>query len=172
MKPYFRMTGEPLSSNPGWYHAVCLCEAYLRRPGKTDVLLERLPDGLDARERRLCQFLVLGVVRNFKLIEFAVKSFLKKQPRPRLKSILFVTAFELLSADASRAPKIIDHAVSQAQDMVSYHEAGLVNAVMRRLLPVLLEPESLEQDETAKKRFLREAKSAAAASRLRHTPWR
>jgi len=149
MKPYFRMTDEPLSSNPGWYHAVCLCEAYLRRPGKTDVLLERLPDGLDARERRLCQFLFLGVVRNFKLIEFAVKSFLKKQPRPRLKSILFVAAFELLSGDASRAPKIIDHAVSQAQGLVSSREAGMVNAVMRRLLPVLLEPESPEQDRAA-----------------------
>ena len=149
MKSYSTMTDEPQFSNPGWYYAVRLCEAYLRRPGKTDVLLERLPDGLDARERRLCQFLFFGVVRNFKLIEFAVKSFLKKQPRPRLKSILFVAAFELLSGDDSRAPKIIDHAVSQAQGLVSSSEAGLVNAVMRRLLPVLLEPESPEQDPVA-----------------------
>ena len=149
MKSDPEMTGEPLSSNSGWYHAVCLCEAYLRRPGKTDVLLERLPDGLEARDRRLCQFLFFGVVRNFKLIEFAVKSFIKKQPRPKLKSILFVAGFELLSGDVSRAPKIIDHAVSQAQSLVSSREAGMVNAVLRRLLPVLLEPESQDQDPVA-----------------------
>ena len=140
MKSNSDVTREPSSSNQGWYQAVRLCEFYLRKPTKTDILLERLPRGIGTRQRRLCQFLFIGVVRNLKLIDFAVKSFLEKKPRPRLKSILFVAAYEMLSGHASRIPRIIDHAVGQARYLTSPREAGLVNAVLRRIPEALSTP--------------------------------
>ncbi len=117
----------------GWKAAVFLCETYLRKPQKTDVLLQRLSADFPSLSLRRCQALFLGVIRNLKLIEWAIDTLIARRPKRRLKSILFVSTFELLAADPADHPKIVHHGVSRARELVSPHEASLVNAVLKRL---------------------------------------
>jgi 16S rRNA (cytosine967-C5)-methyltransferase len=120
-------------SKSGWHRAVILCEVYFRKPQKVDTLIADHASGLSRMERRRCQFLLLGVVRNLQLIEYTLSKRLKKQTRARLKSILFIGAAEILSEDPSKAPKIVHHAVEQAKNLVSIKEYGMVNAVLRKV---------------------------------------
>ncbi len=123
--------------------AAQLCEAYIKRPGKTDSLLGNLPRSLPPSNRRRCQFLFLGVIRNFSRIDFVMSVFIKKNPRPRLKSILFVAAAELLNSEEERVARIIDHAVEMAKKALTMAEVGLVNAVLRKAAPLLKDPQPL-----------------------------
>ncbi len=120
--------------------AAQLCEAYIKRPGKTDSFLGKLPRSLLPSHRRRCQFLFLGVIRNLSRIDFVLSVFLKKQPRAGLKSILFVAAAELINSDEERAAGIINHAVECAKSVLSSAEAGLANAVLRKAAPLLKAP--------------------------------
>ena len=126
-----------------WILAAQLCEAYIKRPGKADSFQGMLPRFLPPSHRRRCQFLFLGVIRNLSRIEFVLSVFLKRQPRARLKSILFVAAAELLNSEEERAARIINHAVERAKSVLSSAEAGLANAVLRKAAPLLKDPGSL-----------------------------
>ena len=117
----------------GWQWAVGLCERYFKAPCKSDVLLAQLPEHLSAMDRRRCRYGLLGVLRHLRLLEWVVGVFLSRPARPRLRAILYLGALDLWEAEASRAPVLIDHAVTQAGMLVSQREAGLVNAVLRRV---------------------------------------
>ncbi len=119
-------------SKSGWHRAVILCEVYLRKSQKVDRLIADHASGLSRMERRRCQFLLLGVVRNLQLIEYTLSKLLKKESRPRLKSILFIGAAEILAEDPGLSPKIVHHAVEEAKNLVSIKECGMVNAVLRK----------------------------------------
>ena len=131
------MTSQIRSVSNSWILAVRLCETYIKRPRKTDEILQDLPDSLPPNERRRCQFLFLGVIRNLSLIVWTIDSLAGKEPRRKLKSILFVAVGEVLAAEAGDVPKIIDHAVENAKKLLSEKEVGFINAIMRRIRPLL-----------------------------------
>ncbi len=128
-----------------WILATRLCEAYIKRPGKANFLLEKLPCSLPPSHRRRCQFLFLGVIRNLSRISSAISVLVKKEPRPRLKSILYVGAVELLTSEDEKAALIINNAVEQAKLALSQSEARLVNAVLRKALPLLKNPHGIAE---------------------------
>ncbi len=102
--------------------------------------MERLSPDLDPAVRRSCQRLLYGSVRHLGLIENGLNSFLKKKPRPGLQAHLVVASFELMSQPERRS-QVVDHAVSQVGRRFSKAEAGLTNAVLRKMadfLPELL----------------------------------
>lgn len=121
------------NSKSGWHRAVILCEVYFRKPQKINTLIADHASGLSRMERRRCQFLLLGVVRNLQLIEYTLSRLIKKETRPRLKSILFIGSAEILSLDPDTWPKIVHYVVEQAKALVSAKEYGMVNAVLRKV---------------------------------------
>ncbi len=131
------MTSQFRSISNSWILAVRLCETYIKRPRKTDEILQDLPDSLPPNERRRCQFLFLGVIRNLSLIVWTIDSLAGKEPRRKLKSILFVAVGEMLAAEEGDVPKVIDYAVENAKKLLSEKEAGFINAIMRRVGPLL-----------------------------------
>jgi 16S rRNA (cytosine967-C5)-methyltransferase len=58
--------------------------------------------------------------------------------------VLFIAGFELIEAaddeDQGRVAKIVHHAVEQTKSLASPSEAGLVNAVVRKLAPLMAQP--------------------------------
>ncbi len=138
----------------GWFAAVNLCETYMSRPRKVDDLLASLSDRLPQDERRRCQFLLYGVIRNLRLIAWAIESLVDREPRRRLKSILFVAAAEILGDRRGKGPEIVDHAVGVAKRWLSSREADFINAILRKTAIRLAEAvedrheiENLEPDE-------------------------
>lgn len=121
------------TSATGWARAVVLCELSGERGEKADALLSRYSKGISTRDRQTCQRLFFGAVRHRRLLEAAIGQWVKRPPRSRLKAILMVSAFDLLSSDPERAPAVVSYAVDQAKSMVSAHEVKLVNAVLRKL---------------------------------------
>src|SRR5882757_1679382 len=95
----------------GWEAAVGLTERWLARSERVDTLLEGLPTGLAGQERARAQQLFYGVVRWSSRLE---------------------------AAEATA--KVIHHAVEKAKTVCSAKEAGLVNAVARKLALRLAEP--------------------------------
>lgn len=128
-----------------------------QRPEKADALLDRVCSSLSTAERRRCQSLFFGVLRNLRLLRAAFDPFVKKKPRARFRACCEIAVFELLDADAGgRHPaKIIHHAVEWAKSHLSPGEARALNAILRRAQTAL--PELTEQ--------------APAAIRLSHPDW-
>ncbi len=123
----------------GWEAAVGLTERWLARSERVDTLLEGLPSGLAGQERARAQQLFYGVVRWSSRLEAALAGLMARPPRTKVKAVLVVAGFELLEAPAAAA-KVIHHAVEKAKTVCSAKEAGLVNAVARKLALRLAEP--------------------------------
>lgn len=122
----------------GWETAVLLAERWLATQARVDALLEQLTPGLPAQERARAQHLFYGVVRWADRLEAALAGLMARAPRTKVRAVLFVAGFELLEPGAEPA-KIVHHAVEKAKRVASAKEAGLVNAVARKLAARLAE---------------------------------
>jgi 16S rRNA (cytosine967-C5)-methyltransferase len=127
-----------------WPAAAGLVARWLDRRERIDTLLESLPRTLTGPERARCQHLVLGVVRHFGRIDAALGRFVSHPPRFATRAVLFIAGFELIEAaedrDDGRVAKIVHHAVEQTKSLSSPSEARMVNAVVRKLAPVMASP--------------------------------
>lgn len=119
-----------------WEYATEMVRRFLAKPARLQHLMERLPVEEDGGKRRACQALLYGTVRHLRLLEDALAAFLKKKPKPKLYSRLLVASFEIFSEPEKRA-LIVDHAVERIKKACSRHEAGLANAVLRKVGPRL-----------------------------------
>lgn len=126
----------------GWDQAVKLCLSYCVQPTKADLLLNENANVISSDERRYCQFLFLGVVRHLRRIDGVMEALIAKRPRPKLAALLRVSIVEIMLKGKEEHPKIVDFCVGKAKTMLSAKEAGLVNAVLRKV------PEQLGQSET------------------------
>lgn len=123
-----------------WQQALKLLEHYQQHPGKTDVLLESLPDRFRGVQRRRCQMLFMQAVRHALWIETLLKAHLRKVPRPRLKALLHLAVGELHLREAPRRAAVVDFAVEQAKGLCSRGEVAMVNAVLRKIVADLDAP--------------------------------
>jgi 16S rRNA (cytosine967-C5)-methyltransferase len=124
----------------GWEAAVGLTERWLARAERVDALLEGLPPALAGQERARAQQLFYGVVRWSSRIESGLAGLMARPPRTKVRAVLMVAGFELLEQGAGSkgqgaggVAKVIHHAVEKAKTVCSAKEAGLVNAVARKL---------------------------------------
>ncbi len=130
-----------------WPAAARLVARWLERAERIDTLLDTLPRTLAGAERARCQHLVLGVVRHFRRIDAALGRLIAHPPRFSTRAVLFIAGYELIEAananapaDEGRVAKIVHHAVEQTKALASPAEARLVNAVVRKLAPVMAQP--------------------------------
>lgn len=115
-----------------WGTTASLLARHLSTPVKLDVLLEGLPSPFTAADRRRCRHLLYGTVRHRALLDHAVNQHLRRPARPLLHATLLLGAFELLD-EPDLAPAIVHHAVERTRELTSPPEAGVVNAVLRRV---------------------------------------
>ncbi len=131
----------------GWVAAVQLTERWLARSERVDALLEGLTPALAPRERARAQHLFYGVVRWAGRLETALVGLMAHPPRTKVRAVLHVAGFELLEGGADATAQIVHHAVGKAKNVASPKEAGLVNAVARKLAGRLAEkPASLAEE--------------------------
>jgi 16S rRNA (cytosine967-C5)-methyltransferase len=109
---------------------------------RIDVLMEAIPAGMSATERARCQHLVFGVVRHFGRIDAVLGGLVAHPPRFVTRAVLHVAAFELIeslggAADPGQTARIVHHAVERTKELASAPEAGLVNAVVRKMAGLL-----------------------------------
>lgn len=130
----------------GWVLAVLLVERWLATGARVDALLEQLTPGLAPAGRARAQQLLFGVVRWCGRIDAAAAGLMARPPRTKVRAVLLVAGFELLEAHgkapgevAEAVAKVVHHAVEQAKVVCSPQEAGLVNAVARKLAARLAE---------------------------------
>lgn len=121
----------------GWALAVELTGQWLRDSVRADWLLERHGGVMSGVERARCQELFLGAIRHHLRLAKALEPVLRRPPRPKLLAILHVAMAEMVGNPAVAPALIVDHAVSRTRSMCSKAEAGLVNAVLRKLAPAL-----------------------------------
>lgn len=117
----------------GWEAAVGLTERWLARSERVDTLLEGLPSALTGQDRARAQQLFYGAVRWSSRLEAALSGLMARPPRTKVKAVLVVAGFELLEGGPTLTAKVIHHAVEKAKTVCSAKEAGLVNAVARKL---------------------------------------
>ncbi|QYY36921.1 transcription antitermination factor NusB [Ruficoccus sp. ZRK36] len=101
-------------------------------------------------DRRRCQFLFYGVLRHRRRIDTLLARLISRRPKPKLVAMLQVAVFELLSAGPERQPKVVDYAVGRIRRQMSRSEAGLANAVLRK---IPAEDEKLQREAPAAVRF-------------------
>ncbi len=124
-----------------WDSAVVLTNNLLKtrnRPGRPR---EGLADHLSSEDRRRCQNLFYGVIRNIALIEWSINQNMRRPPKGLLRALLLVAGYELLSGvrgEGAAFQQVVHHAVGKAKKLVSAPEARLANAVLRKV------PEALE----------------------------
>ena len=135
----------PSARPTAWPAAVALLARWLDRRERIDELIDSLPPSLSGAERARCQHLVFGVVRHFGRLEAALGRLVSHAPRFPTRAVLFMAGYELIeAADSPEADglvaKIVHHAVEQTKAVASKSEAGLVNAVVRKLALALAVP--------------------------------
>ncbi|HVZ65742.1 MAG TPA: transcription antitermination factor NusB [Lacunisphaera sp.] len=130
-----RKAGE--NTRNGWVAAALLTERWLARAERVDTLLEGLPTALAGQERARAQQLFFGVVRWWSRIEAAMEGLMARPPRTKVRAVLAVAGFELLEGGPDLVAKVIHHAVERAKTVASPKEAGLINAVLRKMAPRL-----------------------------------
>ena len=121
----------------GWEAAVGLTERWVARSERVDALLEGLPAALVGQERARAQQLFYGVVRWSGRLEAALQGLMSRPPRTKVRAVLLLAGFEIL--DGGEPAQVIHHAVEKAKTVCSAKEAGLVNAVARKLAGRLAE---------------------------------
>ena len=144
-KSSFPGAGTPNARLTAWPAAIGLLAKWLDRRERIDELIDSLPPGLSGPERARCQHLVFGVVRHFGRLEAALGRLVSHAPRFPTRAVLFMAGFELIEAAVSPesdglVAKIVHHAVEQTKAVASQSEAGLVNAVVRKLALALAVP--------------------------------
>lgn len=118
-----------------WSRACELTERYLREPVRADRLFAKIPFSGVSAQRRNCQFLFYGVVRNRRWLEHLLGGCLARRPRPLVYAALCVGLFELLSTDEEgRRARIVHAVVDGVRALATAAEARMANAVLRRLL--------------------------------------
>src|SRR3954469_15050001 len=125
------------STPGGWAAAAGLTELWLAKAERVDTLLEGLPASLTSQDRARAQQLFYGVVRWSNRLEAALEGLMTHPPRSKVRAILLIAGFELLEGGAELTAKVIHHAVEKAKTLASPKEAGLVNAVARKMAPRL-----------------------------------
>lgn len=100
---------------------------------KVDELMSDLPENISSTDRRYCQFLFFGVIREKGLIDNIIGRLLERAPRVGLRALLMVGIYEIMESEESDFPKIVDYSVETAKGMLSSGEAKLVNAVLRKV---------------------------------------
>lgn len=133
------------TTTAGWDQAVKLCQKYSVNASKADVLLNHLPISISSEERRRCQFLFLGVVRQKRFIDETLSVFVKKKPRPELWACLQVGVCEMMTMPLAERAKVVDFCVRRVKAKLSQRESGLVNAVLRKVA------QALESDDSSEK---------------------
>jgi len=127
-----------------WANAAHLIARWLDRRERADALLDSLPRTITGSERARTQHLVLGVIRHAGRIDTALGRLISHPPRFSTRAALFIAAFELIEAtadkDEGRVAKIVHHAVDQTKALASPAEARMVNAVVRKLAPLMATP--------------------------------
>ncbi len=127
-----------------WPLAAQFVARWLDQRERVDTLLEKMPTGMQSSDRARCQHLVYGVVRHHGRLESAIGRLVAHPPRFSTRAVLFVAGFELIEAaesaeEAGLVAKIVHHAVEQTKTLASPAEARLVNAVVRKLAPLMAE---------------------------------
>ncbi len=147
VKPGFQTRPNRLAAGrDGWEAAVALVERWLATRERVDSLLEQLAPVLPAQDRARAQHLFFGVVRWAGTLEAALTGLMAHPPRTKVRAVLLVAGFEMLEtigadpiAGDVAAAKIVHHAVEKAKTVASAKEAGLINAVARKLAARLAE---------------------------------
>ncbi|MBI2513765.1 MAG: RNA methyltransferase [Opitutae bacterium] len=154
----------------GWETAVLLAERWLATKARVDALLEQLTPGLPPQERARAQHLFYGVVRWADRLEAALAGLMARAPRTKVRAVLFVAGFEMLEAGAEPA-KIVHHAVEKAKRLASAKEAGLVNAVARKLAARLADDGALKTEDGGRMPEGGALKPEDLAHRWSHPAW-
>jgi 16S rRNA (cytosine967-C5)-methyltransferase len=129
---------DPVSASKAWPAAARLLVRWLDENERVDALLESLPANLPRVERARVQGLLFGAVRHLGRIERHLDPLLKKAPRTRVRAVLLLAGYELIEGGADgHAARVVHHAVEQTKTLASPAEAGLVNAVVRKLAAAL-----------------------------------
>ena len=134
----------------GWWNAVRLVGEFEGAPGKAESFLQKAQSVSKAQQLRVCQYLFLGVMRHYGLLNWLLKRTVPRQPRPLLGGILRVAGFELIqaiSADESPA-QCIHFAVGQAKKRMSKGESSLANAVLRKWVPLVEQAKAAAESES------------------------
>jgi 16S rRNA (cytosine967-C5)-methyltransferase len=115
-----------------------LLERWRAQQERVDTLLETLPRELGRAERARIQNLLFGAIRHRGRIDAHLDRLLQRPPRTIIWAILLLAGYELIEGGAEgHAAKVGHHAVEQAKRLASPKEAGMVNAVVRRLAAAL-----------------------------------
>lgn len=122
-----------LVKSSAWEWAVGLLARWLVRRDRIDVLIGR--GGAEGAERGRFQHLFFGAVRHAGRLEAAINRRVAKQPRPELRAVLMIAGAELIEspADPASRARIVHPAVEAAKRLTSAPEAGMANAVLRRM---------------------------------------
>lgn len=125
-------------SGRAWPLAARLLERWRARHERADALLESVPSDLTRPERARVQALLFGAIRHLGRIDAHLQQLMPRPPRTIVWSVLSLAGYELIEGGPEgHAARVGHHAVEQAKRLASPKEAGLVNAVVRRLAVAL-----------------------------------
>lgn len=125
-------------STDAWALAARLLVRWLEANERADTLLESVPASAGHVVRGRCQNLLYGALRHLGRIDALALPLMSRPPRPRVRAVFLLAGFELIEGGPDgHVARVVHHAVEQTKRLASPSEAGMVNAVVRKLATAL-----------------------------------
>ncbi len=110
----------------------------------SNLALESSLKDADERDRAFISRLVLGSVERKITLDYIIGRYIDSKPKPKVKTILYLSAYQLYYMDAVPSSAVINEAVTLAGEVGCSYYKGFINAVLRRIDEKRIDIEGLD----------------------------
>lgn len=121
-----------------------ILQSILRDKAYSNLALERELKSVNPTDRAFVSKIVYGVVERKLTLDYALDKFLTGKTKPKLKTVLYIGAYQILFMDKVPAPVAIYESVELACDVGLSYYKSVVNAVLRNIDGFRNELESID----------------------------
>ena len=110
-----------------------ILQSILRDNAYSNLALEKELKSVNPTDRAFVSRIVYGVVERKLTLDYALDKFLTGKTKPKLKTVLYIGAYQILFMDKVPAPVAIYETVELAGDVGLSYYKSVVNAVLRKI---------------------------------------
>lgn len=121
-----------------------ILQSILRDKAYSNLTLEKELKSVNPTDRAFVSKIVYGVVERKLTLDYALDKFLSGKTKPKLKTVLYIGAYQILFMDKVPAPIAIYESVELACDVGLSYYKSVVNAVLRKIDGFRNELESID----------------------------
>ena len=105
----------------------------LKNDAYSNIALDKALRNINTKDKAFISSLVLGVIERKITLDYIIDNFLPSKPKPKVKILLYLGAYQLYFMDKVPSSAAINESVSLAGEVGCSYYKGLINAVLHKI---------------------------------------